>query len=122
VIIGSPDAALDGRDEFGVEPQTEQQMSNLDEMSRLLHCHDWDRIEHWATAIGQLADLTDAEITELQRLGMSQKPGTSGSRRHSGLRRVLRVVSQAVSRLEIGHRSQPDDAFRARDLPRPIHR
>jgi hypothetical protein len=56
-------------------------MSNLHEMSRLLYCHDWDRIEHWATAIGQLADLTDGEISELQRLGISRKSVTSGSSR-----------------------------------------
>jgi hypothetical protein len=74
-------------------------MSNLHEMSRLLYCHDWDRIEHWATAIGQLADLTDGEISELQRLGMSRKSVTSGSRLRSGLRSALRVVSQAVGRL-----------------------
>ena len=81
-------------------------MSNLHEMSRLLYCHDWDRIEHWATAIGQLADLTDGEINELQRLGIGRKSGTFGSRRRSGLRSALRVVSQTVSRLKVRHRQR----------------
>ncbi len=47
-------------------------MADLPEMSRVLYCHDWQRIEHWASALDELADLSDGEILELQRLGASQ--------------------------------------------------
>jgi hypothetical protein len=36
--------------------------ANLDSMHRLLHCHRWTDIGDWVRAIGDLADLTDAEI------------------------------------------------------------
>jgi hypothetical protein len=36
--------------------------SDLDAMRRLLHLHRWADIEDWVRAVGELADLSDAEI------------------------------------------------------------
>lgn len=59
-------------------------MFNLQQLSRLLYSHNWDQIEHWATAIDQLADLTDIEIIALQRIGAGEpntiEPGTQKSK------------------------------------------
>jgi hypothetical protein len=40
-------------------------MANLEEMSRVLHSHDWARVQDWVTALDQLATLTDDEIAAL---------------------------------------------------------
>jgi hypothetical protein len=42
-------------------------MPNLEEMSRVLFRHHWERVEDWAENINRLADLTDPEINELTR-------------------------------------------------------
>ena len=39
-------------------------MANLEEMSRVLHSHDWARVQDWVTALDQLATLTDGAIYE----------------------------------------------------------
>jgi hypothetical protein len=40
---------------------------DLDLMHRLLHCHLWADLGDWVRAIGELADLTDAEIERVAR-------------------------------------------------------
>jgi hypothetical protein len=49
-------------------------MSDLQEISRVVYRHDWTSIDQWVTTLDQLADLTDAEITELPRLGNHPSP------------------------------------------------
>jgi hypothetical protein len=44
-------------------------MSNLQEMSRVLYRHEWTSVDQWASGLEQLADLSDHEIDELERLG-----------------------------------------------------
>ena len=36
-------------------------------LHRLLHCHLWTDISDWVRAVGELADLTDAEIERVVR-------------------------------------------------------
>jgi hypothetical protein len=43
-------------------------MSELEEMSRVLYRHDWPSVDRWADCIGKLAELSDEEIGELERL------------------------------------------------------
>jgi aryl-alcohol dehydrogenase-like predicted oxidoreductase len=40
-------------------------MSDLNEMSRVLYDHQWERAADWASKLDQLADLTDEEIGRL---------------------------------------------------------
>jgi hypothetical protein len=47
-------------------------MSNLQEMTRVLYRHDWTSVDQWANNLDQLADLSDPEIDELERLGTVQ--------------------------------------------------
>ena len=47
-------------------------MSDLQEISRVLYRHDWTSIDQWVSKLDQLADLTDDQITELERLGKHQ--------------------------------------------------
>jgi len=47
-------------------------MSNLQEMTRVLYRHDWNSVDQWASNLDQLADLSDPEIDELERLGTFQ--------------------------------------------------
>lgn len=58
-------------------------MPDLPEMSRVLYCHNWQHIERWASAIDELADLTDGEILELQRLGAAEMGTTAAAAPHS---------------------------------------
>jgi hypothetical protein len=44
-------------------------MSDLQEISRVLYRHDWTSVDQWVSKLDQLADLTDDEIVELERLG-----------------------------------------------------
>src|SRR5512147_1152888 len=60
-------AALDPPDALGQRVSKSQpvtMMANL-EMSRVLHSHDWARVQDWVTALDQLATLTDDEIAAL---------------------------------------------------------
>lgn len=47
-------------------------MSDLQEMTRVLCGHHWTSARQWATNLDQLADLSDDEIDELNRLGGGQ--------------------------------------------------
>ncbi len=47
-------------------------MSDLQEISRVLYRHDWTSVDQWVSKLDQLADLTDDEIAELERLGKHQ--------------------------------------------------
>lgn len=49
-------------------------MSDLQEISRVLYGHDWTSVDQWVSKLDQLADLTDDEIAELERLGKPQSP------------------------------------------------
>lgn len=41
-------------------------MTDLQQMSRVLYHHCWTNVDDWARTVDQLADLTDAEIGQLQ--------------------------------------------------------
>lgn len=41
-------------------------MADLQHMSRVLYHHCWTSVDDWARTVDQLADLTDAEIGQLQ--------------------------------------------------------
>lgn len=47
-------------------------MSDLQEMTRVLYRHDWTSVHQWARNLDQLAELSDPEIDELERLGANQ--------------------------------------------------
>ncbi len=49
-------------------------MCDLQEMTRVLYRHDWTSVDQWASNLDQLADLSEAEIDELKRLGEIQSP------------------------------------------------
>jgi hypothetical protein len=57
-------------------------MSDLQELSRVIYRHDWTSVDQWVSNLDQLADLTDDEIGELERLGNRQPPssGETGDR------------------------------------------
>jgi hypothetical protein len=40
-------------------------MSDLDEMSLVLHYHRWETPQDWASKLDQLADLSDEQIDNL---------------------------------------------------------
>jgi hypothetical protein len=40
-------------------------MMNLEQMSRVLHGHQWDTPDEWVNALDQLATITDHEIMKL---------------------------------------------------------
>jgi hypothetical protein len=56
---------LDARGQRVCKSQPVTMMANLEEMSRVLHSHDWARVQDWVTALDQLATLTDDEIAAL---------------------------------------------------------
>lgn len=43
-------------------------MSELQELSRILYRHDWPSVERWVDCLSRLAELSDEEISELERL------------------------------------------------------
>ena len=51
----------------------------LKDMSRVLYRHQWDRIEDWVQSIDELADLSDHEIVDLERLAIRDCDPTSSS-------------------------------------------
>jgi hypothetical protein len=42
-------------------------MGNLPQIQRVVYQHDWHCVGEWASALGELADLTDDEIDNLAR-------------------------------------------------------
>jgi hypothetical protein len=42
-------------------------MRNLPQIQRVVYRHDWQCVAEWASALGELADLTDDEIDSLAR-------------------------------------------------------
>ena len=50
-------------------------MGNLSEVQRVVYRHDWQCVAEWASALGELAYLTDDEIDRLAR--SDQKTQTS---------------------------------------------
>ena len=65
-------------------------MSDLQEISRVVFHHDWTSIDQWVSNLGQLANLTDDEIVEVERLGKCQP---SRSRSFVDLRTRRRLAS-----------------------------
>ena len=65
-------------------------MSDLQEISRVVFHHDWTSVDQWVSNLGRLANLTDDEIVEVERLGKRQSPG---SRRFSDRRTARRRAS-----------------------------
>ena len=51
-------------------------MSDLQEISRVVCRHDWTSVDQWASTLDQLADLTDDQIAELERLGKHDAPSS----------------------------------------------
>jgi len=43
-------------------------MSDLDHLNRILYQHKWDSLQDWVATLDELADLSDDEIEEIQRL------------------------------------------------------
>lgn len=41
---------------------------NLRDLNRVLSAHEWTSIEEWVDSVNALADLSDDEIIELERL------------------------------------------------------
>ena len=51
-------------------------MSDLQEISRVVYRHDWTSVDQWASTLDLLADLTDEQIGELERLGKHDTPSS----------------------------------------------
>lgn len=51
--------------------------TKLQDMSCVLYRHQWDRIEDWVQSIDELADLSDHEIVDLERLAGRDRDPTS---------------------------------------------
>ena len=77
-IVRSGGAPLDARGQRVSKSQPVTMMANLEEMSRVLHSHDWARVQDWVTALDQLATLTDDEIAALVQ---AARPPASSVRR-----------------------------------------
>jgi hypothetical protein len=43
-------------------------MSDLEQLNRILYQHKWRSLTDWVTTLDQLADLSDEEIEEIQQL------------------------------------------------------
>lgn len=43
-------------------------MSNLSEINRVVHRHEWVSLGEWVATLDQLADLSDRELEELGRM------------------------------------------------------
>ena len=43
-------------------------MSDLEHLNRILYQHKWDSLQDWVTTLDELADLSDDEIEDMQRL------------------------------------------------------
>jgi hypothetical protein len=42
-------------------------------MSRVLYAHDWRQLDKWVASVDALADLSDDEIVELERMAALQE-------------------------------------------------
>jgi hypothetical protein len=42
-------------------------------MSRVLYAHDWRQLDEWVASVDALADLSDDEIVELERMAALQE-------------------------------------------------
>lgn len=50
-------------------------MSNLSEINRVVHRHEWVSLGEWVDSLDKLADLSDRELEELGRMDAgSSKP------------------------------------------------
>jgi hypothetical protein len=49
-------------------------MPDLQQMTRVLYRHDWTSVDQWVRSLDDLADLTDEQIDELERLGSHGSP------------------------------------------------
>ncbi len=47
-------------------------MSEMQELSRILYRHDWPSVERWVDCLSRLAELSDDEICELERLATAE--------------------------------------------------
>ncbi len=52
-------------------------MAEFDEMSRVLCRHDWPSLDCWVDCLCRLADLSDAEISELDRRAWAKPPAAA---------------------------------------------
>jgi len=43
-------------------------MPDLEQLNRILYQHKWRSLQDWVTTLDELADLSDAEIEEIQQL------------------------------------------------------
>ncbi|MBL8660737.1 MAG: hypothetical protein JNM75_13400 [Rhodospirillales bacterium] len=43
-------------------------MLNLRQIHRVVHCHDWVDLDEWVAGIEGLADLSDDELEEVERM------------------------------------------------------
>jgi hypothetical protein len=46
-------------------------MSDLEHLNRILYQHKWRSLQDWVTTLDELADLSDDEIEEIQRLHLA---------------------------------------------------
>jgi hypothetical protein len=46
-------------------------MSDLEQLNRILYQHKWRSLQDWVTTLDELADLSDDEIEEIQRLHLT---------------------------------------------------
>lgn len=44
-------------------------MSNLSEINRVVYRHQWVSLGEWVDTLDRLADLSDRELEELERMG-----------------------------------------------------
>jgi hypothetical protein len=50
-------------------------MSDLEQLNRILYQHKWRSLQDWVTTLDELADLSDAEIEEIQQLRVANCDG-----------------------------------------------
>ena len=81
-------------------------MGRFSELQRVIYRHDWQCVAEWASALGELADLTDDEIDGLARSDQ-QRDIPSACNGHSlpagGEPQALRGALQAIHQ-DIGSR------------------
>jgi hypothetical protein len=53
----------------------ETDMSDLEQLNRILYQHKWRSLQDWVTTLDELADLSDAEIEEIQQLRVANCDG-----------------------------------------------
>jgi hypothetical protein len=89
------------------------EMTDLQNMSRVLYHHDWVNVEDWARSITQLADLTDEEIVQLEcccrdhmpaRHGIQQGAASGGEMHRSLIMRTRQRVATFCDGLRLGLR------------------